>query len=172
MIALLTLLSYLRDVSYYIDAALALALLSFTATLVAARHVRAEGRSDGTILDVAGVALLVLGLLLATIGLYGLLRMPDIFHQLHAAGLVTGPAIILILLAAVATGAPRSSPAGAPHPLLVDHLPAAVPPPARAARPGAPAGQTQKAPAPTARANATGRDGADRGCANGQVGSS
>ena len=39
VIMLLTILSYLRDVSYYIDAALALALLSFTATLVAARHV-------------------------------------------------------------------------------------------------------------------------------------
>ena len=39
VLALLTILSYLRDVSYYIDAALALALLSFTATLVAARHV-------------------------------------------------------------------------------------------------------------------------------------
>ena len=39
VIALLTALSYLRGVSYYIDAALALALLSFTATLVAARHV-------------------------------------------------------------------------------------------------------------------------------------
>ena len=39
VIALLTVLSYERDVSYYIDAALALALLSFTATLVAARHV-------------------------------------------------------------------------------------------------------------------------------------
>jgi multicomponent Na+:H+ antiporter subunit F len=39
VIALLTVLSYFRDVSYYIDAALALALLSFTATLVAARHV-------------------------------------------------------------------------------------------------------------------------------------
>ena len=36
---MLTILSYLRDVSYYIDAALTLALLSFTATLVAARHV-------------------------------------------------------------------------------------------------------------------------------------
>ena len=43
VVALLTLLSYLRDVSYYIDAALALALLSFTATLVAARHVRGRG---------------------------------------------------------------------------------------------------------------------------------
>ena len=39
VIALLTALSYLRGVSYYIDAALALALLSLTATLVAARHV-------------------------------------------------------------------------------------------------------------------------------------
>ena len=39
VIALLTILSYLRGVSYYIDAALALALLSFTATLVAANHV-------------------------------------------------------------------------------------------------------------------------------------
>ena len=38
-IALLTALSYVRDVSYYIDAALALALLSFVATLVAARYV-------------------------------------------------------------------------------------------------------------------------------------
>jgi multicomponent Na+:H+ antiporter subunit F len=43
VVALLTLLSYLRDVSYYIDAALALALLSFTATLVAARQVRGSG---------------------------------------------------------------------------------------------------------------------------------
>lgn len=39
VIALLTILSYLRDVSYYIDAALALALLSLTATLVVARYV-------------------------------------------------------------------------------------------------------------------------------------
>ena len=39
IVALLTILSYLHDVSYYIDAALALALLSFTATLVAARYV-------------------------------------------------------------------------------------------------------------------------------------
>ena len=39
IIVMLTALSYLRDVSYYIDSALALALLSFVATLVAARHV-------------------------------------------------------------------------------------------------------------------------------------
>jgi multicomponent Na+:H+ antiporter subunit G len=57
----------------------------------------------GAVLDALGVVLLMLGLLLATIGLYGLLRMPDVFHQVHPAGLVTGPAVILILLASVAT---------------------------------------------------------------------
>jgi multicomponent Na+:H+ antiporter subunit G len=57
----------------------------------------------GVLLSAVGGALLVLGLLLATIGLYGLLRKPDIFHQLHAAGLVTGPATILVLAAAVGT---------------------------------------------------------------------
>ncbi len=39
LIALLTALSYRRDVSYYIDAALGLALLSLASTLVAARYV-------------------------------------------------------------------------------------------------------------------------------------
>ena len=58
----------------------------------------------GTLVDVLAVGLLGLGLLLATIGLYGLLRMPEVFSQLHAAGLVTGPAVILVLLASVATG--------------------------------------------------------------------
>ena len=43
VIALLAVLSYQREASYYIDAALALALLSFTATLVAARYVRRGG---------------------------------------------------------------------------------------------------------------------------------
>ena len=43
-------------------------------------------------------------LLLAAIGLYGLLRMPDIFHQLHPNGLVTGPAVVLALLASICTG--------------------------------------------------------------------
>jgi monovalent cation/proton antiporter MnhG/PhaG subunit len=57
----------------------------------------------GTLLDVLGAVLLGLGLTLATIGLYGLLRKPDIFDQLHAAGLITGPAITLVLLASVAT---------------------------------------------------------------------
>ena len=58
----------------------------------------------GTILDAVAGALVFLGLALTTIGLYGMLRKPDIFHQLNAAGLITAPAIILILLASVATG--------------------------------------------------------------------
>jgi len=53
------------------------------------------------VLDAITAVLLFGGLLLATIGLFGLLRMPDIFHQLHAAGLVTGPALLLVLLAAI-----------------------------------------------------------------------
>ena len=47
---------------------------------------------------------LFLGLSLATIAMYGLLRMPSVFHQLHAAGLITGPAIVLVLLASLGTG--------------------------------------------------------------------
>lgn len=58
---------------------------------------------DG-VMDIIGSALVLLGLTLATIGLYGLLRKPDIFHQLHAAGLVTSAAVLLILLASLATG--------------------------------------------------------------------
>jgi monovalent cation/proton antiporter MnhG/PhaG subunit len=57
----------------------------------------------GTLLDVVGAVLLALGLTLATIGVYGLLRKRDIFSQLHAAGVITGPAIVLVLLASVAT---------------------------------------------------------------------
>jgi multicomponent Na+:H+ antiporter subunit G len=58
----------------------------------------------GTMLDVIASALLFGGLLLATIGLYGLLRMREIFHQLHPAGLISGPALLLVLMAAVGTG--------------------------------------------------------------------
>jgi multicomponent Na+:H+ antiporter subunit G len=57
-----------------------------------------------TLLTVASFLLLGAGLLLATIGLYGMLRMPDTFRQLHPAGLITGPATILILLATVGSG--------------------------------------------------------------------
>jgi monovalent cation/proton antiporter MnhG/PhaG subunit len=47
------------------------------------------------------------GLMLATIGLYGLLRMRDIFHQLHPAGLISGPGLLLVLLAAIGTGSAK-----------------------------------------------------------------
>jgi monovalent cation/proton antiporter MnhG/PhaG subunit len=56
------------------------------------------------VLEVVGVILLFGGLLLATIGLYGMLRHPAILDQLHAAGLVTGPAIVLVLAASIAVG--------------------------------------------------------------------
>ena len=55
------------------------------------------------IVGFAGSVLLVVGLLLASIGLYGMLRRPSIFEQLHAAGLVTGPGVILVLAAALAS---------------------------------------------------------------------
>jgi len=56
------------------------------------------------VLDVLGLGLIAVGLALATVALFGLLRMPDVYAQLHAAGLVTGPAVTAVLLAAVATG--------------------------------------------------------------------
>jgi multicomponent Na+:H+ antiporter subunit G len=56
------------------------------------------------VLDILGLGLIAVGLALATVALFGLLRMPDVYAQLHAAGLVTGPAVIVVLLAAVATG--------------------------------------------------------------------
>ena len=43
VILLLATLSYVEKVSYYVDAALALALLSFTGTLVAVRYVTRRG---------------------------------------------------------------------------------------------------------------------------------
>lgn len=57
-----------------------------------------------TVVGSVGSAALLLGLGLATIGLYGMLRHPDLFEQLHAAGLVTGSGTILVLLASVASG--------------------------------------------------------------------
>ena len=55
------------------------------------------------VLDVVGAALLVIGLTLMTISLYGVLRMPDTYSQLHAQGLATGPGVITVLASSVAT---------------------------------------------------------------------
>jgi len=55
------------------------------------------------VLDVIGAALLLVGLLLITISLYGLLRMTDTYSQLHAQGLATGPGVIAVLASSIAT---------------------------------------------------------------------
>ena len=55
------------------------------------------------VLDVVGAVLLLVGLLLMTIGLFGVLRLPDTYSQLHAQGLATGPGVIAVLASSVAT---------------------------------------------------------------------
>jgi multicomponent Na+:H+ antiporter subunit G len=55
------------------------------------------------VLDVVGAALLLIGLILMTISLYGVLRLPDTYSQLHAQGLATGPGVIAILASSIAT---------------------------------------------------------------------
>jgi multicomponent Na+:H+ antiporter subunit G len=55
------------------------------------------------VLDSVAIALLVLGLIVTTIGVYGVLRMPDVYSQLHAAGMVSGVGVVAVLLASVAT---------------------------------------------------------------------
>lgn len=55
------------------------------------------------LLDVVGGALLLLGLVLLTISLVGVLRIPGTYGQLHAQGLATGPGVIAILASSVAT---------------------------------------------------------------------
>jgi multicomponent Na+:H+ antiporter subunit G len=55
------------------------------------------------VLDVLGGLLLFVGLTLLTIGLYGVLRMPDTYWQLHAQGLATGPGVICVLASSIAT---------------------------------------------------------------------
>ena len=55
------------------------------------------------VLDVVGGLLLLIGLTLMTVGLYGVLRMPDTYGQLHAQGLVTGPGVLCVLASSIAT---------------------------------------------------------------------
>ena len=56
-----------------------------------------------TLLDVVAVGLMVLGSAVTTISVYGVLRMPDVYSQLHAAGLASGVGALAILLASIAT---------------------------------------------------------------------
>ncbi len=75
-VALLALLAYLRGVSYYLDAALALSALSFVATLAAVRSDRGGGPfRDDTLLEALGVALVALGIV--TIAVTDLRRRAD-----------------------------------------------------------------------------------------------
>jgi monovalent cation/proton antiporter MnhG/PhaG subunit len=55
------------------------------------------------VLDVLGIALLALGSIVMTISVYGVFRMPDVYTQLHAAGMASGLGAIAILLASMAT---------------------------------------------------------------------
>lgn len=57
-----------------------------------------------SVVGILAAGALFLGLSIATIAMYGLLRMPNVFHQLHASGLITGPAVVLVLLASLGTG--------------------------------------------------------------------
>ncbi|MGH8929360.1 MAG: monovalent cation/H(+) antiporter subunit G [Egibacteraceae bacterium] len=54
-------------------------------------------------LDAIAVALVMVGLAVTTISLYGVLRLPDLYGQLHAAGMATGFGVITILVASIAT---------------------------------------------------------------------
>jgi multicomponent Na+:H+ antiporter subunit G len=55
------------------------------------------------VLDVIGGVLLFLGLTLMTISLYGVLRQPETYGQLHAQGLATGPGVIAVLTSSIGT---------------------------------------------------------------------
>ena len=55
------------------------------------------------VLDVLAVVLLALGAIIMTISVYGVARMPDVYSQLHAAGMASGLGAITILLASIAT---------------------------------------------------------------------
>ena len=55
------------------------------------------------LLDIVAVGLLALGSIVTGISVYGVLRMPDVYSQLHAAGMGSGVGAIAILLASIAT---------------------------------------------------------------------
>jgi monovalent cation/proton antiporter MnhG/PhaG subunit len=55
------------------------------------------------LLEIFAVLLLALGLIVTTIGLYGVHRLPGIYNKLHAAGMVAGPGVIAVLIASIGT---------------------------------------------------------------------
>ncbi len=52
-------------------------------------------------------ALVVLGVFIMTIGVYGVIRMPDTYTRLHAASKAVFLGVISLLVASVVTGDPR-----------------------------------------------------------------
>ena len=58
---------------------------------------------SGTVLDALTLVLLAIGSITMTISVYGVLRMPDVYTRLHAAGMASGLGAITILLASIAT---------------------------------------------------------------------
>jgi len=126
LIALLTLQAHARRSAYYLDVALILALLSFTSTLATA-HYHCAGRLfslplglteflsrlSGALEGLAPAAplwvadgLILLGLLIMIIAVYGMIWLPDVYTQLHAAGKISVLGLMPLLLAAMTTGEP------------------------------------------------------------------
>lgn len=56
-----------------------------------------------TMLDVLAAVLLALGSIIMTISVYGVFRMPDVYSQLHAAGMASGLGAMTILLSSIVT---------------------------------------------------------------------
>lgn len=76
-----------------------------TAALSAAAQlpVLAGAISNTDVTAVVADALVALGVLVTTLGVVGLFRMPDVYTQLHAAGKAVFLGIIVLLLASLAT---------------------------------------------------------------------
>ena len=86
LVGLLVLFAHRNLSVYYLDAALVLALLSFVGTL-----------ADG---------LVITGVLVMAIAIYGMSWLPDVYNQLHASSKAVVLGVVPLLLAACTTGQP------------------------------------------------------------------
>jgi multicomponent Na+:H+ antiporter subunit G len=60
----------------------------------------------GWVLPYLADALVVVGLVVMTVGVYGLIRLPDTYARLHAASKIVSLGVVSLLLASTATGDP------------------------------------------------------------------
>lgn len=60
----------------------------------------------GSVLPYLADALVVLGVFVMTLGVYGLIHLPDTYARLHAASKVVSLGVVSLLLASTATGDP------------------------------------------------------------------